>query len=321
MRILVRLIIIGILVVVGMTLYVYTQAQATIQTQELYFEVEEGSSLAILSPRLQELFDVNENIIKGVFYLQGIENDIKAGTYFLDGDISLIDLSKRLAQSDFDVPEVRVTIVEGIPTYKVAEVVAEKLPNVEAEAFKAYVNERELEGYLYPDTYNFAERATVEDVIEKMQDNFDKKLSSIQSTIDSSPYEFADIITMASLIEGEAGNADLETRRKVSGVLWNRVRLGMPIQADAVFPFIFQEDLSRVLFRHLEVDSPYNIYKNIGLPPGPINHPSIVSIEAAANPSETSDLFYLTGFDGNFYYARTNAGHERNRRAYLNYRN
>jgi len=75
-----------------------------------------------------------------------------------------------------------------------------------------------------------------------------------------------------------------------------------------------------VSWRKTLIDSPYNVYKNTGLPPGPIGNPSIDSIRATINPIRTENLFYLTGFDGKFYYAQTNGGHERNRRVHLNYR-
>jgi len=165
------------------------------------------------------------------------------------------------------------------------------------------------------------EDAKSQDVVRIMEKNFDKKIAPYQSQIDASKYSLDQILTMASLVENEAGSASYLTKQRVAGVLWKRVDEGIPIQADAVFGFIYQEHLPRVLLRHLEVDSPYNLYKKTGLPPGPIGNPSIDSIRATLDPIITSNLFYLTGFDGKFYYAETNGGHERNRRQHLNYRN
>lgn len=318
-RIIIWILVIGIAIGSVVGLYAFHLSSEDHTLRETYINITAGSTLDSVSKLFHEKIGSSELVLQGLFYAQGIQNDIKSGTYFFDESFTLLELSKRLTQARFGLPQENITVIEGWATYQFSERLAEKFENIDAEAFENYVAENKLEGYLYPDTYSFAENATTAVVTEKMNANFEKKIAPYQKAIDASPYTLEEIVIMASLIENEAGGESLEIKKKVAGVLWNRVRLGMPIQADAVFPFIFQKHLPRVLFVHLEVDSPYNIYKYTGLPPGPIGNPHIDSIRAAAEPSITDELFYLTGFDGEFYFARTNDGHEQNRRTYLNY--
>jgi len=232
-----------------------------------------------------------------------------------------LDVIRKTLAGNFQVPTTRVTIFEGEAGYRYAPRIAEALPFVEQDALRTRITQEGHEGYLYPDTYLFPQDSDEQDIIRIMRANFDKKIDPYQDEIATSGYTEAQVITMASLVETEAGSASYETKRSVAGVLWKRFSIDMPIQADAVFSFIFQEHLPRVLFSHLEVDSPYNLYTEVGLPPGPIGSPSIDSIRATLDPVITDDLFYLTGFDGVFYYAKTLAAHERNRRLHLNYNN
>jgi len=306
------------LVIIG---YAFYESSKDYSLEETYIEIQEGATLGVVSSQFKELIDLPEHIFKALFYVQGIQNSIKSGTYYLDESFTLLEISKRLSQSRYNLPQKNITIIEGWATYQFSDRLAAEYENISAQEFERHVAANNLEGYLYPDTYAFSENATSEVVTRKMKSNFDKKIAQYTELIEKSPYTLDQIVTMASLIENEAGGESYEIKQEVAGILWNRVRLGMPIQADAVFPFIFQKHLPRVLFVHLEVDSPYNIYKNIGLPPGPIGNPHIDSIRAAADPSTTDNLFYLTGFDGEFYFAKTNGGHEQNRRVYLNYRN
>jgi UPF0755 protein len=123
------------------------------------------------------------------------------------------------------------------------------------------------------------------------------------------------LVIMASLLEREAKT--LADKRMVAGILWNRIKIGMPLQVDAVFGYIHDRATYSPSFDDLHVDSPYNTYLNKGLPPGPIDNPGLDSIIAAATPTKTSDLYYLTGSDGQMHYAKTFEQHKQNRALYL----
>ena len=103
----------------------------------------------------------------------------------------------------------------------------------------------------------------------------------------------------------------------VAGILWHRIALGMPLQVDAVFGYIFDKQTFSPSLADLKVDSPYNTYTHRGLPPGPISNPGLESLLAAATPTKTSYLYYLTGSDGAMHYAKTLAQHKANRVKYL----
>jgi UPF0755 protein len=127
-----------------------------------------------------------------------------------------------------------------------------------------------------------------------MRDNFDTKISGLSEDIIASGHSISDIIIMASIIEKEARTN--EDRHIVSGILWNRIKIGMALQVDAA----------------------PETYKHTGFPPTPIYNPGLDSIEAALHPTKTNYLYYLTGKDGLMHYATTFAGHQTNLKKYLN---
>lgn len=286
-----------------------------------FVRIEQGASILTIANQLEEMQVITSAWwFRALVYAAGEENTFKSGTYSFSEPQDMGEIFTALATGDYGTASVRLTILEGTASYSFVPEIADKLLYVTEEDLNQVIVDEDREGYLYPDTYFFSKDATVDDVFAKIQNNFDKKIEPHQSKIDASGYTLDEILTMASLVENEAGSASYETKQRVAGVLFKRLEIGMPLQADAVFSFIYKQHLPRVLFSHLEVDSPYNVYKNPGLPPGPIGNPSIESIRATLDPIVTDDLYYLTGFDGNFYYSPTLAGHERNRREYLNYK-
>ena len=283
---------------------------------DTYVEVPNGSSATKTSRLLEDAGVIRS---ADVFLLSlkvaGKSGDIKSGSYYFDKPQTLEEVIGRVTSSNYGLPTKTVTLFEGEPNFKYAERLAKEFEYITESEFMALAQKKE--GYLFPDTYNIPLRATSQDVIKKLQKNFEKRTESLAREIADSTYSLDEIVTMASLIETEAGSASYETKQKVSGVLWRRIEINMPLQADAVFSYIYKKHLPLVLFKHLEVDSPYNVYKNTGLPPGPIANPGFDSIRAALNPNDTGNLFYITGNDGIFYYAKTFAGHNANIRKHL----
>jgi UPF0755 protein len=189
------------------------------------------------------------------------------------------------------------------------------MKNIEEDDFIAAA--RKYEGELYPNTYRLNPESNAETVVARFRKEFQKQLDKHNIKIPEEQKK--EILTKASLIESEAGVANYETKRHVSGIIENRLKKNMPLQIDAVFFYIFKDKIKnrKVLNRHLKVDSKYNTYKYPGLPPGPISNPSIWSIKAALYPLKTRDLYYITGKDGKFYYARTGTQHNINVQKYL----
>ncbi|MEJ0053194.1 MAG: endolytic transglycosylase MltG [bacterium] len=252
-------------------------------------------------------------LLSVILRLSGNAAHVQAGDYSLEEPLGLAHVAYRLAAGDFDLDPVRVTLPEGLTAREMGLIYARSFPEITAENFRT-AGER-YEGYLFPDTYLFLPNAKAADVIATMRTNFDTKVASVTPEINASGHSFSDVIIMASILEREAKTS--EDKRMVARILWNRIRIGMPLQVDAVFGYIHGRDTYSPTFADLEVDSPYNTYRNKGLPPGPIGNPGLDSIEAAATPAKTADLYYLTGFDGQMHYAKTFEEHKANRSKYL----
>lgn len=244
---------------------------------------------------------------------EGGATRIEAGPYQFAGPQNLFIVIRRLLSGDSGIPEVRFTLIEGESVRVMANLIAKKFPGITASDFVTAAGP--YEGYLFPDTYNFSPASTADQIVAAMRANFDAKLATIQPEINASTHSVSDIIIMASIVEKEANNPT--DRRLIAGVLWNRIAKDIALQVDAPFGYLQGRDEYSPSLKDLSIDSPYNTYENKGLPPGPIGNPGLDSIEAAANPTKTTYLFYLTGHDGLTHYATTYAGHVANQKKYL----
>ena len=243
----------------------------------------------------------------------GEDGALQAGAYRFASPETLITVMQRLITGEYGLPSMRITFSEGATVRDMAARVAETFPEVSAADFIAAG--QPYEGYLFPDTYFFPPSADASSIVAAMRANFNTKIASISPEIQASGHSLASLVIMASLIEKEARTDAV--RRMVSGILWNRIQRGMPLQVDAVFGYINGRDTYAPSLSDLTIDSPYNTYIHKGLPPGPIDNPGLASLEAAAQPTKTKYLYYLTDKNGVMHYATTYAGHEANLRKYL----
>ncbi|MBI3442278.1 MAG: endolytic transglycosylase MltG [Candidatus Sungbacteria bacterium] len=173
-----------------------------------------------------------------------------------------------------------------------------------------------LEGYLFPDTYRFYTSTPAAQVAVRMLQNFDAKFSDeLRKETERQHHTIFEIITMASLIEKEAAtDAD---RELVSGILWKRLDLGIPLQVDATIIFVTGHRTARVSYADTSIDSPYNTYRYKGLPRGPIANPGISAISAALYPKKSFYLYYLSTPDGDTIFSKTLEEHNRAKAKYL----
>lgn len=276
--------------------------------------VEWGTSVSDIAAKLSDAHIIkHSSVLQIVLRISGASNRVQAGAYLFSVPENALTVAYRLSTGAYGLPPVRITFPEGITVLDMGEKIADAFPSIPAKDFlseaKAY------EGYLFPDTYLFPPDANIASIGKAMRENFDAKISPLLSDIKTSGHPLSDIIIMASLLEKEV-RMDAN-RRTVSGILWNRLGRGMPLQVDAVFGYIYGRDTFSPTFADLKVDSPYNTYMHTGLPPGPINNPGLESIDAALHPTKTDYLYYLTGKDNLMHYATTYAGHEANRKKYL----
>jgi UPF0755 protein len=169
-----------------------------------------------------------------------------------------------------------------------------------------------LEGYLFPDTYNVWKDQLPEGLVRKQLTTFATKvIVPYEDEREASGMTWHEVLTLASIVEAEVKTP--EERKLVAGVFLNRLNGQMRIQSDATINYVVGEGRMRATAEDLQIDSPYNSYRRDGLPPGPINNPSLEAILAVLHPTESDYLFFLTDEEGKVYYAETLEGHQRNR--------
>jgi UPF0755 protein len=279
-----------------------------------FLAVPKGATLSETAAQLEEQLLIRSPFWFKVFgTLFDGKHGVKAGDYFLSKPLAVVPLAWRLTHGTYRLTPVRITIPEGTNNRQMALLLAKALPRFSTPRFLELAKDRE--GYLFPDTYDFLPNADERVVIAALTAAFEKRLAPLQERISGFGRPLADIVNMAALLEEEARTE--ETRRTVAGILWKRLDKGMLLQVDAVFPYIFGDRPYDLTDGDLLVDSRYNTYKYLGLPPTAISNPGFSAILAAMMPIETSYFYYLSDKEGNMHYAATHDEHLANRRQYL----
>lgn len=276
--------------------------------------IEAGTSLSSVADEFEAQRVVRSSFVyKALGMLFGGARGVLAGEYYFSDKSNLFAVAYRTANGVYGLDPVLVTIPEGTASYEMIPILETKLSQFDAGTF--FKLAEPLEGQLFPDTYLFPPNTKARQVVEHMHGVHIERIQEIQDEVRAFGRPFDEVLVMASLIEKEA--RDPEDRRIISGILWKRIEIGMPLQVDAVFGYINGTEIFHPTHDDLEVESPYNTYQNRGLPPGPITNPGLDAILAAVTPVETEYLYYLTGRDGNMYYGATFEQHVANRRQYL----
>jgi len=255
-------------------------------------------------------------------YAKGLKT-LKAGEYKFDQRANAIDVWKRLVEGD--VYARTVVVPEGFNMYDVANAVEQAGLGPASDFITAAQNDlflvrdldpdaKSLEGYLFPDTYQFTRIDSAHDIAAAMVRRFRREAQKIGLLGNSDMHR---IVTMASIVEKET--ADPNERPVVASVYYNRLNRNMALAAD---PSVIYAALLAGRYRgtiyesDLQFDSPYNTYKHAGLPPGPIANPGIASLEAAMHPAQTEFLYFVSDNNGHHRFARDSGEHARNVAAY-----
>lgn len=277
--------------------------------------VDKGASARVVAEQLR-----NESVIRSSFIFRVTlllirqTTNVVAGDYLLNKPIGLFTVVYRITTGEFDLTPIRITIPEGFTTFEIAKLFNDSFYNFDHEKFLILTGEKE--GYFFPDTYFIFPNSTTEEVIKIMENNFNKKIKEHENELVASGKNLRDIVIMASIIERETKKP--EDEKIVSGILWKRLLIKMPLQVDAPFAYISDKSTYELTKDDLNQNSPYNTYNRLGLPPGAIGNPGIQAILAAAYPKQSSYLYYLSDKKGNMYYASTFEEHKKNRENYLN---
>lgn len=269
------------------------------------------------------------------------EADFMAGNYELTPSMKMSEIISQLKTGKVIKQEVfKITIPEGKQLKQIAEIIAEKTSRSHDEVFSqlndpAFVKAMmekypdvlteeilnkdilyPLEGYLFPATYSFyEENPSLEKIIMEMLNKTKSVLGEFAGKMDDSNVPPHKLLTMASLIEEEA--TEKADREVISSVFYNRIEAGMPLQTDPTVLYAKGTHKDRVLYKDLEIDSPYNTYKVKGLPPGPIANSGTMSIEAALNPKETDFFYFLATADGDVVFTKTLEEHNTMKAKYI----
>lgn len=317
---LIKKIVIGLVTLVGiiilslLSFYLYVVRAPGGMNYPIRITVESGQGAQSIAQELFQNGVVRQSkFTQNLIVSRGGEKNIQAGTYIFKGPLNVFDVAKKIATGDFGYIPVKITVPEGTSSKKLAVIVNAKFPHIATSTFETLA--RQKEGYLFPETYFFAPEATEQEIIDRMEVIFKRKINSIADQIKASGKTLSEILTIASILEGEVQTKD--DRAMVADLLERRIKIGMPLQVDTTLVYVTGKTSATLTLKDLRTDGPYNTYTNKGLPPTPINNPGLDSILAVLNPIPNEYLFYLSDKDGITRFSKTHDEHVKLKAKYL----
>lgn len=294
---------------------------------EQFVEIPQGAGSVAIAKRLADAGVVHDvRSFRLALWVSGAGRRLQAGEYRFDHPVSPREVAEKIARGEVYVHP--ITFPEGLTIRQMAALYESKGFG-EAKAFVAAASDgelvhdidpaaKDLEGYLFPDTYALPRRATAEQLVARMVAAFKKALTpDIVDAAGGRGLSIRQLVTLASIVEKETGNK--EERPLVAAVYSNRLRIGMGLQCDPTVIYALERagrydgNLRR---EDLQFDSPYNTYRYSGLPPGPIASPGRASLQAAATPAPAPYLYFVSKNDGSHAFAETLEEHNRNVQQY-----
>lgn len=302
------------------------------QSETIKITIPNGVNSSQIGAILEENNLVRSKTVFRIYSkLNNLDSKYKAGIYVINNSLDVKAISEILLQGKGFSEVIRFTIPEGYEIRMIIDKLVElslgsreKYEELLKEADFDYSfidgitrTEGKLEGYLFPDTYEVYKNSSEKEILDKMLKRFDevftdeykKRAQELHMSID-------EVITLASIIEREA-KID-EDRKIISSAFHNRLKNNMFLQSCATIQYILKERKEVLLYKDLEIESPYNTYKNPGLPPGPIASPGLKSIEAALYPADTEYLYFFAKDDGSHVFSKTFKEHLQLQNKYKN---
>lgn len=344
----------GVITILSLTVgfMVFTNNLRAVSSEEFTqeFVVEPGQGVKTIAKELEDA-----GLIRSAFAFQlyarieRIAGSFQAGAYFLSPSLSSQEIARMLSVGEVRGNEVTIKILEGWSNAKIAEYLgAQKAEMADADSgssqeevyaaeildalnvtdsrivqpeksyafFSSKPASASLEGFLFPDTYRIFDDFDTAEIVGKMLDNFEAKVTPLLPEVRASGRTLFEILTVASIIDREVmSEADM---KNAADVFWKRLDEGIPLQSDATVNYVTGKSATRPSLKDIEIDSPYNTYKYAGLPPGPIGNPGLKAIEAALRPTPNPYYYFLTTEDGTAIFAETLDEHNANKAHYLN---
>ncbi len=313
---------------------IYSPMASDEKAETLYFQVEIGDSPAMIASNLKDKSLIrSEFLFTSYLKYKNLDNKLQAGNYELSTNWNVVKIIEILQSGKVWEDQLLLQIKEGENLFEVYDYLSEldfdmskweSLNKIsywqDKYTFLTGVNpDNSLEGYFFPDTYYFSKDSDLEDVFIKVLDHFGKKTATLRLEAKEKGLLWYDVLILASVVEWEVRTP--ANRALVADIFWRRYKDNYLLQSDATLNY-FKSKEERI-DRHsgeelLAEDNPYNTYKHIGLPPTPVNNPSLGAMEATVNPEPSNYYFFLTTPDGNIHYAETYEEHLENTRLYLN---
>lgn len=322
-----RLMLIAITLLITLGAFYYGQLDAVQpeSDRQVAFMIRNGATAGEIAKNLhQEGLIKNDQVFLIYARLTGNIDKMKAGQYLLTPSLNIPQIMDLIVKGK--VATLSFTIPEGYHLRQIAEVLVKQGITTEEDFWQAVregdydysflqelpKSERRLEGYLFPDTYIIPVGMDIESVLDVMLKRFDHVYSKLPPN--ETGMTLHEVVTLASIVEGES-RLDVE-RPSIASVFLNRLEIKMKLDSDATIQYLFDKRKERVLYKDLEIDSPYNTYRNRGLPPGPIGSPGEASLRAVLQPEQTNYLYFVAKKDGSgeHVFARTLEEHNANKR-------
>ena len=293
------------------------------QEAEQFVELPSGSGSAAIGQRLVAAGVVRDvPTFRTALYLSGHGRHLKAGDYRFDRAMTPFEVIDKIARGDVYV--INVTFPEGLTVAEMSKIfeshgIGTAASFVEAAKDAALVHDldpaaKDLEGYLFPETYALSRHADAQKLIKLMVSRFDHVFTpELRQAAAAHNLTVRQAVTLASIVEKETARA--EERPLVAAVYTTRLRIGMPLQCDptVIYALTKRGSYSGNIHKDdLSIDSLYNTYRYPGLPPGPIASPGRASLEAAVHPADADYLYFVSRNDGSHEFARTLDEHNRN---------
>ncbi|SFA55737.1 UPF0755 protein [Anoxybacillus pushchinoensis] len=300
-----------------------------------------GSSIYTIANILEKNGIVKDATIFRYYVKFKNHTDFQAGRYTLTKAMTLGEIAEQLKTGKVvKEAKLKITIPEGKQLTQIATIISQKTGYSSQDVMakltnRTYIEELmkkyptvltadmlnkdiryALEGYLFPATYSFTEeKPKLEEIIETMIAKTEEVLAKYREDMEARGMTVHQLLTMASLIEEEA--TEKADREKIASVFYNRLEIGMPLQTDPTVLYALGQHKSRVYYKDLEVNSPYNTYMHKGLPPGPIANAGETSIQAALHPAETDYFYFLATPAGEVIFTKTLDEHNREKAKYI----
>ena len=320
----------------GLGLYSSSIKAVSKESKEVEFEVKENQTYSTLGLELERQGLIKSNFFYKIYIKLNSPKNLQKGVYLLNQNMDLKDIIKVLEEgSNTNDNYINITFKEGLNIRKIAKVISEKTNNsyddvINLMSDKDYINSLineywfltndilneniyyPLEGYLFPETYQIGKDYKVKDILKVMLNQTDKVLSPYKQTIENSTYNVHQIMTMSSIVELEAGNAN--DRAGVAGVFYNRLRNGWTLGSDVTTYYGSKIDDFKISLTYKELNDCSNKYNTrcasfAGLPVGPICNPGSESIIASINPSNHNYYYFVADCSGKTYMNTNSQGH------------